>query len=107
MVKFLNWGLVQVVDADIRDFFGQIPHNRLLRVLAQRLADGSVLWIIRDWLMAKVMEEGRVTQVTTGTPQGGVISPLLANTYLNEIDWGWERAGNRACFGMQLQPPVP
>lgn len=100
VVKFLNWGLVQVVDADIRDFFGQIPRNPLIRVIAQRVVDGSVLRIVRDWLVAGVMEEGRIKYETTGTPQGGVISPLLANAYLNEIDWKWERAGYTARFGM-------
>lgn len=91
--KFLNWGLVRVVDADIRDFFGQIPRDQLLRVIAQKVADGRILRVIRQWLGAGVMEEGRVRFETTGTPQGGVISPLLANAYLNELDKRWEREG--------------
>ena len=93
IVKYLNWGLVRVVDADIRDFFGQIPQGKLMRVIAKRVADGRVLEVIRQWLKAGVLEEGRVRYETTGTPQGGVISPLLANAYLNELDVEWEKKG--------------
>jgi RNA-directed DNA polymerase len=92
--KFLNYGLVQVIDADIRDFFGQIPRGKLMRVIAQRVADSQILRVIRQWLGAGVMEEGRVRYETTGTPQGGVISPLLANAYLNELDRRWEKEGS-------------
>jgi group II intron reverse transcriptase/maturase len=93
VVKYLNWGLVNVVDADIRDFFGQIPQDKLLRVIAQKIADGQILRVLRQWLSAGVMEEGRLRRETTGTPQGGVISPLLANAYLNELDKQWEHDG--------------
>ena len=93
VVKYLNWGLVNVVDADIRDFFGQIPQDKLLRVIAQKIADGQILRVLRQWLSAGVMEEGQLRYETTGTPQGGVISPLLANAYLNELDKRWERKG--------------
>lgn len=93
VVKYLNWGLVRVVDADIRDFFGRIPQGKLLRVVARRVADGRVLRVIAQWLAAGVMDEGRVRRETTGTPQGGVISPLLANAYLNELDRQWEQTG--------------
>lgn len=92
--KLLNYGLAQVVDADIRDFFNQIPRDKLMRVIAQRVADGQILRVIRQWLGAGVMEEGRVRYETTGTPQGGVISPLLANAYLNELDRRWEKEGS-------------
>lgn len=100
VVKFMNWGLVQVVDADIRDFFGQIPHDKLMRVIARRVADGRVLRVIRQWLTAGVLEEGRISAETTGTPQGGVISPLLANAYLNELDAQWEKAGYANRWGL-------
>jgi len=93
VVKYLNQGLVNVVDADIRDFFGQIPQGRLLRVIAKKVVDGHMLRILRQWLSAGVMEEGRTRYETTGTPQGGVISPLLANAYLNELDKQWEQNG--------------
>jgi len=93
VVKFLNWGCVKVIDADIRDFFGQIPHDKLLRVVARRIADGRVMRVLKAWLSCGVMEEGQVRAQTIGTPQGGVISPLLANAYLNELDAHWEKAG--------------
>jgi group II intron reverse transcriptase/maturase len=93
VVKYLNWGLVNVVDADIRDFFGQIPQDKLLRMIAQKITDGQILRVLRQWLKAGVMEEGRLRYETTGTPQGGVISPLLANAYLNELDKQWEQDG--------------
>lgn len=94
VAKFLNRGCVNVVDADIRDFFGQIPHDKLMRVVARRIADGRVLRALKAWLTCGVMEEGRVRAQTIGTPQGGVISPLLANAYLNELDAYWEKAGH-------------
>jgi RNA-directed DNA polymerase len=93
VVKYLMWGCVNVVDADIRDFFGQIPQEKLLRVIAQKVADGQILRVLRQWLSAGVMEDGRIRYETTGTPQGGVISPLLANAYLNELDKQWEQGG--------------
>ena len=101
--KYLNWGLSQVVDADIRDFFNSIPHTQLLRVVAQRVADGQILRVIKRWLRCGVMEEGRVRFETTGTPQGGVISPLLANAYLNELDKRWITSGMTARQGQNAQ----
>lgn len=103
VMKFLNWGLVQVVDADIRDCFGQIPHAPLLRVLAKRVADGQVLRVIRQWLRAGVMDDGRKRGTMTGTPQGGVISPLLANAYLNELDRYWATQGYAIRRGWNAQ----
>ena len=79
-----------VLDADIRDFFGTIDHERLLKLVGQRISDRRVLKLVRLRLKAGVMEEGRVRKVVAGTPQGGVISPLLANIYLHELDRVWE-----------------
>jgi len=87
--KLLNWRLIQVVEADIVDCFGSIPHGRLMKAVARRVADGSILRLVRWWLKCGVMEEGRVRFEDTGTPQGGVISPLLANIYLDELDQTW------------------
>lgn len=87
----LNWGLVQVIEADIVDCFGSIPHNRLVRAVAKRIRDGSILRLIRLWLKCGVMEDGQIRSTVTGTPQGGVISPLLANIYLDEFDQTWRQ----------------
>lgn len=76
-----------IYDCDIRGFFDNIPHKKLMGVLTKYISDGTVLDMIWKWLKAGYMEEGKYHEVDTGTPQGGVISPLLANPYLNELDW--------------------
>jgi len=88
--KFLSSGLTKVIDADLEDCFGSIPHRHLLDMIAARIVDGKVLWLIKLFLKAGVMEEGQVKISEKGTPQGGVISPLLANIYLDQIDKGWK-----------------
>ena len=82
----LNEGYTTIVDADISDFFGNVNHDLLLNAVNKHVADGSILSLIKLFLQAGVMEEGQVKHVTTGTPQGGVISPLLANIYLSGFD---------------------
>jgi RNA-directed DNA polymerase len=86
--EHLGNGLKEVYDADLKSYFDTIPHDRLMKCLERRLADRAVLGLIRQWLEAAVEEtddRGRTTRTRSqqGTPQGGVISPLLANLYLH------------------------
>jgi RNA-directed DNA polymerase len=82
----LESGHTWVVDADIKGYFDSIPHDRLMELVGTRVADGSMLVLLTQFLKAAVQEGGIETRPVTGTPQGGVVSPLLANIYLNELD---------------------
>ena len=80
-----------VVDADIKAYFDSIDQGRLMELVERRISDKRVLRLLRQWLRAGVLEEGEVRASSMGTPQGGVISPLLANVYLDALDGIWER----------------
>jgi group II intron reverse transcriptase/maturase len=82
-----------VVDVDIKGFFDNIPHEVILTMLRAEIADGNILDIVETFLRSGVVEDGVFTGTTRGTPQGGVISPLLANIVLDYLDWKLDAAG--------------
>jgi len=82
----LKDGYRYVVDADLKSYFDTIPHDRLLAMIRQRVADGRVLALVKSFLNQSVLEAMQEWKPTEGTPQGGVISPLLANIYLHPLD---------------------
>ncbi len=97
----LRAGLVEmgggwVLDVDIKDFFGTLCHAQLREILSQRVRDGALTRLIGKWLTVGVLEDGSVKRSTKGTPQGGVISPLLANIYLHTVLDTW--------FEREVQP---
>ena len=100
----------QVIDADLSKYFDTIPHAKLLAIVAERINDKAVLALIKQWLKAPVVEQENGKRRTTGggknnrlgTPQGGVISPLLANLYLHMLDRIWERRDLSRRYGARL-----
>jgi RNA-directed DNA polymerase len=88
-------GYTVVLDADIHGFFDNLSHSIILDAVRAEVADGNILNLVERFLTAGVMEEGVFQRTTIGTPQGGVISPLLANIVLNRLDWKLEAAGYR------------
>jgi len=97
-----NAGHDWVVDADIEKYFDSIDHELLMEAVRQRISDRKVLKLIKRWLKAGVMEDGKVSEPERGTPQGGVISPLLSNIYLGDLDRRW-----RSLQGGQGDDPDP
>jgi len=92
-----------VVDVDLKSYFDTIAHHHLLLGLVERrVGDVQILRLIRAWLKAGVMEEGKVTHPDRGSPQGGVISPLLSNIFLHEVDRQWSRSDDAAVGDVRL-----
>jgi group II intron reverse transcriptase/maturase len=90
LVELHQQGYRVVVDADLKGFFDSIPHQLILGLVAREIADGNILNLIEKFLQAGVREDGEVRPTRKGTPQGGVLSPLLANIVLNHLDWRLE-----------------
>jgi RNA-directed DNA polymerase len=88
-------GSRDVVDADIKGFFDNLSHPIIMQSVAERIADGNILDLIEKFLKSGVMDGGVFKPTSVGTPQGGVISPLLANIVLNHLDWQLDQAGYR------------
>ena len=91
----LDAGAEWIVDADLKDFFGSVDHEKLLTLVAQRVSDGRVLHLIRGMLKAGVLADGQRLPTEQGTPQGGIISPLLSNILLTPFDREMRRRGYR------------
>lgn len=95
VLSFHEDGFRITLDADIAGFFDNIPHKLIVDMVAEEVADGNILNLIKKFLAAGVMDNGVFKPTTIGTPQGGVISPLLANVVLNKLDWRLQQEGYR------------
>jgi len=95
VLELRQQGYTHVLDADIKGFFDNLPHDVIMAAVAAEVADGNILGLIEQFLKAGVMEEGVFLPTWRGTPQGGVISPLLANIALNSLDGHLHDAGLR------------
>jgi len=84
--NYIQQGYWWVIDADVERFFDSVDHTLLMSLVAEEISDGKVLGLVEAWLTAGVMNQGEIEETNVGTPQGGVISPLLANIYLHELD---------------------
>jgi RNA-directed DNA polymerase len=102
--RWLNFGLTNVINVDIEGFFDHIDHDKLISFVMERVADGYIIKLIREWLRAGVVYMDETTYPEEGTPQGSVISPLLANVYLNKLDTAWVNfeMNNRYKYNSQM-----
>ena len=95
VLEFHRQGYNYVLDADIKGFFDNIPQKVIMAAVCDEVADGNILGLVEKFLKSGVLEDGVFKPTSTGTPQGGVISPLLANAVLNLLDWRLHDAGYR------------
>lgn len=93
IITRLDNGYYYIYDFDIKSYFDKIPHKKLMKVINKYVSDGTVLDMIWKWLKAGYMEDGTTRDTISGAPQGAVISPLLSNIYLNELDWELDKGG--------------
>ena len=91
----VNEGYTWAVDLDLAKFFDTVNHSKLLRILSQRIREGKLISLIHKFLRAPIVENGKVIPSRIGTPQGGLISPVLANIMLNELDQELEQRGHK------------
>jgi group II intron reverse transcriptase/maturase len=111
VAQALNYGYNKVIDADLSKYFDTIPHDKLMIMVAERICDGAMLRLIQMWLKAPVIEVDKDGTKRTigggkgnrkGTPQGGVISPLLSNLFLHLLDRIWERRDLKWNIGARI-----
>ena len=109
--RLLNSGRNEVVDADLSNYFGEIPHAELMKSIARRVSDGRMLGLVKAWLEMPVVEEdgkggsrrtNRARRERKGTPQGTPISPLLSNIYMRRFILGWKALGHARRFGAEI-----
>ena len=93
---WVTWGYRQVIDADLKACFDSLSHDGVIAAVRRRITDPWILRLIQRWLKASILDEGAIRSAVAGTPQGGVISPLLANAYLHALDVAWEEKGRGA-----------
>jgi RNA-directed DNA polymerase len=91
--RHLKDGCTEVYDIDLEKYFDTVDHGKLMKLIARRISDGEILRIIRQWLRSGYVEDGKFHKSNRGTPQGGVISPLLANIYLHPVDRAIRKKG--------------
>ena len=111
MHRLVNQGHREIVDGDLSNDFGEIPHAELLRSVAHRVSDGRLLGWVKQWLEMAVVEDygkggqrrtNRARRERKGTPQGAPISPLLSNVYMRQFILGWKTLGHARRFGAEI-----
>ena len=102
VVQWLNFGYEIVIDADIASCFDTIPKSLLMKQVARRVVDGSMLHLVKQWLHSGILDGGVVVDSAEGTPQGSPISPLLANIFLDQLDKAWNESGMTSRVGAHL-----